>query len=226
MLNHFDHCQNTLIVVKTFQCLRKHHFRCWNIIFAIKTSIKMITSLSSKLIATVFQINDYLNVFNFSYFIEKVEFLIIDIVNKRLKSTVLRQFISRIIQRIQFVELFNYLIKWAVNRDQLIIDIKIFVIKYKKWKKHIERAKSNTITSSRKNYLIDVISVHVSFVSFRLSLKRGALYDSIDSLILFNIKKFNKIFNVTNDFNDFNNSFQFNQHISTFLLIMFDDIDY
>ena len=71
----------------------------------------MITSLSSELIATAFQISDYLNVFNLSYFIEEVEFLIIDIVSECLRSTVLRQFTSRITQRAQFVELLNYSIE-------------------------------------------------------------------------------------------------------------------
>ena len=71
----------------------------------------MIISLFSELIATIFQINDYLNVSNLSYFIEEIEFLIIDIVNERLRSTVLQQSISRITQRTQFAESFNYSIE-------------------------------------------------------------------------------------------------------------------
>ena len=68
--------------------------------------------------------------------------------------------------------------------------------------------------------------MHTSSASFRLSLKRNALYDSIDFLILFSIEKFNKILNEASDFNDFNNLFRFNQHISISLFIMLDDIDY
>ena len=68
--------------------------------------------------------------------------------------------------------------------------------------------------------------MHTSSALFRLLLKRGALYDPIDPLILFSIKKFNKILDEANDFNDSNNSFRFNQHISIFLFIMSDDTDY
>ena len=68
--------------------------------------------------------------------------------------------------------------------------------------------------------------MHISSASFRLPLERDALYNSIDFLILFSIKKFNKILDEASDFSDSNNSFRFNQHISIFLFIMPDDIGY
>ena len=186
----------------------------------------MAISLSSELIATAFQISDYLDASNLSYSIEEVEFLVIDIVNERLRSTVLRQSTSRIIQRAQSAELFSYSAEWIVNRGQFITDIKVFVVEYKRWKEHTERAKSGTVTSPRRDYSTGATSVHTSSASFRLPLKRGALYDPVDSLILLSIEKFNKVLDGASDFSDLSNSFRFNQYISTPLFIMSDDIDY
>ena len=181
--------------------------------------------MPSDLIATAFQISDYLNVFNLSYPTEKAEFLVIDIVSERLKSTALRQSTSRTTQRAQSIESSVYSVEWAVNRDKFITDIKTFVVEYKRWKNHAERARSSTVTPFRKDYSTDAISMHTPLAPSRPSPERGALYDPVDFLILPSIEKSNKILEEASDFSDLSNLFRSNQHTSTSLFIMFDDIN-
>ena len=124
-----------IVVIKAFVV------EYFNISFFTRTSLllfkqqRWITMISFIIIIfnflmKVFQISDFLKVAKLFYSIEKVKFIIIEIINKRFRSFVLKEFIIRTTQRALSAKFIFYSVNWIINRSKFVTNIRIFVIEY------------------------------------------------------------------------------------------------
>ena len=172
--------------LKRLILLRKH-------VITIKMTI---LELSFELLIRVYQIWNYLQTFNFSFFeISNARNIITVIVSATLRSTILRSFITRDTQRARSIESSSYLVNWVTNKETLIQNCKIFVERTRHYRITLhyhsyffvtdqlattQAFRVDTVTSSERDFSIEATSEDLaSSISLSELRFRRTYFDSI-----------------------------------------------